>query len=169
MFMKGVLRAKGSAADQARRVFVADSFKGFPLAAEEDKRVDSDGWFHENSAFNVDGGGAEVRSTFKRYGLWDEQVTILAGYFNDSLPYAATNGYLDGGLALIRMDCDMYRSTMDVLDTLWPYLSKGGIVAHNNFEYTAPRTAVVEFRRKHGLQRLPIHIVDDNAMFFVKE
>ena len=68
MFMKGVLRAKGSAADQARRVFVADSFKGFPLAAEEDKRVDSDGWFHENSAFNVDGGGAEVRATFKRYG-----------------------------------------------------------------------------------------------------
>ena len=63
----------------------------------------------------------------------------------------------------------MFRSTMDVLEELYPRLSPGGIVMHNNYEYAAPRAAIVEFRRRHGIEALPIHLIDDNSMYWRKQ
>jgi hypothetical protein len=45
----------------------------------------------------------------------------------------------------------------------------GGIVVHNNWQYTSARAAVVDFRRDRGLEHLPLHLVDGNAMAWIKE
>ena len=113
IFMKGVLRHYGAdrpsapvdgatpapplqatdAHPVARRVLVADSFMGFPAPAAGDQ-VESRGWAQWNEHFAVEGGADSVRDTFRRYGLWDERVLILSGYFNETLPYAAQRGML---------------------------------------------------------------------------
>ena len=45
----------------------------------------------------------------------------------------------------------------------------GGIVVHNNWQYTSARAAVVDFRRDRGIEHLPLHLVDGNAMAWIKE
>ncbi|KAJ1460134.1 hypothetical protein M885DRAFT_23232 [Pelagophyceae sp. CCMP2097] len=96
IFTKGVLDALEPAG--SRRVFVADTFVGFPKASDG---VDTDGWALQNFAV---GGGEAVQKTFERYGLWDpDRVVLLAGLFNETLPAADIHR-----IALLRMDCDMY-------------------------------------------------------------
>ena len=73
--------------------------------------VDTDGWAFQN--FHV-GGSDAVVATFKRYGVFDDKVVIAAGLFNETLPILPTEQ-----IALLRMDCDMYRSTIDALSNLY--------------------------------------------------
>ena len=73
--------------------------------------VDTDGWAYQN--FHV-GGSDAVVATFKRYGVFDDKVVIAAGLFNETLPILPTEQ-----IALLRMDCDMYRSTIDALSNLY--------------------------------------------------
>lgn len=156
IFSKGVvdvLDPKG-----ARKIFLADTFVGFP-AADDD--VDTNGWAYQN--FNV-GGSAAVIATMKRYGVFDENVVVAAGLFNETLPLLPTEQ-----IALLRMDCDMYRSTIQALTILYDKVSVGGIVVHNNWQYTSARAAVIDFRRDKQIEHLPLHLVDGNAMAWIKE
>lgn len=162
IFIKGVLKTLG--ADRQRKVLLADSFQGFPAAADGH---DSDGWKQQNSGFTVRGGAAAVQKTFQRYGLLDSNVVFIQGFFNETLPMAAREGHL-ARLALLRLDCDMYQSTMDVLEATYHRLSPGGIVVHNNWQYTAARAAAVDFRRRLGIETShPVHLIDMGSAFWV--
>ena len=50
----------------------------------------------------------EVRECFARYGLLDDQVRFLRGWFRQTLPSAPIER-----LALLRLDADLYDSTYD--------------------------------------------------------
>ena len=66
-----------------------------------------------------------VKANFEKYGLLDAQVVFLKGWFKDTLPAAPI-----GKLAVMRLDGDMYESTMDALKSLYPELSPGGYDDH---------------------------------------
>ena len=55
----------------------------------------------------------EVQDNFARYGLLDDQVRFLKGFFSNTLPNAPI-----GKLAVLRIDADLYQSTMDALNNL---------------------------------------------------
>ena len=88
----------------------------------------------------------EVKRTFERYGLLDEQVQFLVGWFAKTLPQAPIDE-----LALIRLDGDMYGSTMDALSALHPRLSFGGYVIVDDYWLPGCRAAVDDYRREHGI------------------
>ena len=94
---------------------VADSFEGLP---DPGKASDSFGWKKGAMAVSLD----QVRSNFARYGLLDEQVVFLKGFFNDTLPGAGIVA-----LSVLRVDADLYESTRNVLHHLYPKLSVGGM------------------------------------------
>ena len=50
----------------------------------------------------------QVRANFDRYGLLDDRVRFLEGWFADTLPMAPIEQ-----LAVLRLDGDLYESTMD--------------------------------------------------------
>ena len=108
IFSKGVVDVLDPTG--GRKILVADTFVGFP-AADKNDGVDTDGWAYQN--FHV-GGSDAVVATFKRYGVFDDKVVIAAGLFNETLPILPTEQ-----IALLRMDCDMYRSTIDALSNLY--------------------------------------------------
>ena len=58
---------------------------------------------------------------FELFGLMDGQVRFLPGWFKDTLPSAPIEK-----LALMRLDGDMFESTLDSLTALYPRLSPGG-------------------------------------------
>src|SRR5205085_10579027 len=112
IFMRAVLKAYGIT---DRCVWVADSFNGLPPPNPEKYPADASDPHYTIKllAVSLD----EVKSNFAKYGLLDEQVRFLPGWFCDTLPSAPIEQ-----LAVIRLDGDMYGSTMDALTALYPKL-----------------------------------------------
>jgi O-methyltransferase len=90
--------------------------------------------------------------TFNRYGLLDDRVHFLVGWFADTLPTA-----LIERLSLIRIDADMYGSTMDSPAALYPRLSVRGYVIVDDYWLPKCRAGVDEYRGNHGITDELLH------------
>lgn len=159
ILMAGVLEAHG---DTQRRVVAADSFAGLP---PPDPRYPKDALttfdFHLREELSVD--AATVRDNFERYGLWSDRVTLLEGFFSDTLP-----GYPHGPIALLRMDGDLYSSTMDTLVHLYDRVLPGGYVISDDYGVVVDaRRAVLDFRAQRGITA-EMFRVDQDAVFWRK-
>ena len=105
----------------------------------------------------------QVKWTFARYGLLDEQVVFLEGLFKDTLPSAPVQT-----LAVLRLDGDMYESTRDGLVNLYHRLSVGGaLIADDYFLFECQRRAVDEFRAAHAITDSIIQI-DDYGGYWIR-
>ncbi len=143
IFMKANLKAWG---DTTRKVWVADSFQGLPKPNAADFPADAGDRLHEQTGLNV--GVAQVRHNFERYGLLDDRVEFLVGWFRDTLPTAPVEQ-----LALMRLDGDMYESTIQAIEALYPRLSPGGFCIIDDFGSHASQAgaAIHDYRRAHGI------------------
>ena len=104
-------------------------------------------------------GPEAVRANFERYGLWDDQVRLLEGWFRDTLHDAPIDR-----LAVLRLDGDLYESTMDALNALEPKVASGGYVIVDDYGGWEPcRAAVDDYRREHDIDD-PIHTVDSTDL-----
>ena len=129
-----------------RLVWVADSFEGLPVANDLQYPEDRGSDFHtyEQLSVSLD----EVRRNFCAYNLLDEQVKFLKGWFKDTLPIAPI-----GRLALMRLDGDMYESTIDALVNLYPKLSCQGYVIIDDYHAVpACKSAVGDYCYKSGIK-----------------
>jgi hypothetical protein len=142
ILMRGMLEAWE---DTERRVWVADSFEGLPAPNVEAYPDDAG---HDMSGVSTLMVGADqVRANFDRYGLLDDQVRFLEGWFADTLPMAPIEQ-----LAVLRLDGDLYESTMDALVPLYEKVSPGGFVIVDDYGAWEPcRKAVDDFRAQHGI------------------
>ncbi|WP_245975573.1 TylF/MycF family methyltransferase [Amycolatopsis palatopharyngis] len=157
IFARGLLKAYGI---KDRKVWLADSFEGIPKVDESSHPLDLELNLHE---FNEVLGVSEetVRENFRRYDLLDEQVEFLPGWFCDTLPAAPVRQ-----LAVLRLDGDLYESTMDALVHLYPKLSVGGFVIIDDYMIPSCREAVQEFRRKEGIEGDPIKEIDEFSVYW---
>jgi O-methyltransferase len=148
IFMKANLRAWG---DTVRTVWLADSFEGLPRPNAARYPADAGDTLHRQTGLAV--GADQVRHNFERYGLLDERVQFLVGWFKDTLPNAPVER-----LSLMRLDGDMYESTIQALDALYPRLSPGGFCIIDDFGSHASQAgqAVHDYRTAHGITE---HIV----------
>jgi len=136
ILMRATLAAYGV---RDRRVFVADSFEGLPPPDPDRYPADRKDKLHTYRELAIS--EAQVRRNFEAFGLLDEQVVFLKGLFRDTLP-----GLGDARFALIRLDGDMYESTMDALVNLYDRLSVGGFVLIDDYGALAGcRRAVHDF------------------------
>jgi O-methyltransferase len=113
IMMRAVLAARDV---QTRKVVVADSFAGVPAPRSVDhldgKRIK---WQRVSQVADSE---ATVRANFERYGLLDEQVQFVPGWLQETMPALSGRRW-----ALIRLDGDMYSSTIDCLAALYPGLA----------------------------------------------
>ena len=85
----------------------------------------------------------EVKENFRRFDLLSEQIVFIKGYFEDSLKTAEIDR-----LALLRLDGDMYGSTMTVLEQLYDKLEVGGYLILDDWLLKGAREALLDFRQK---------------------
>jgi len=143
IFMRAALAAYG---DPGRRVIVADSFRGLPPPDVDRYPYDSEVGLSGEPFLAVD--EPTVRRNFQRYGMLDDQVVFLPGWFCDSLPTAPVEQ-----LAILRVDADLYQSTTEVLTIMYPKVSIGGFVIIDDFgAIPACRAAVENYRERHGVR-----------------
>jgi len=143
IFMKANLQAWG---DATRKVWLADSFEGLPKPNAALYPADEGDRLHEQTGLAV--GADQVRHNFERYGLLDDRVEFLVGWFKDTLPTAPVEQ-----LSLMRLDGDMYESTIQAIEPLYPKLSPGGFCIIDDFGSHSSQAgqAVHDYRRKHGI------------------
>jgi O-methyltransferase len=133
-------------------VWVADSFEGLPKPSMlQDLGYDLSAERVPIMAVTLE----EVQENFRRYSLLDGQVQFLKGWFRDTLPVAPIDK-----LALLRLDGDLYESTMDALNALYHKVVPGGFVIIDDYgDFEPCRRAVHEFRDLHGIAE-PIERID---------
>lgn len=159
ILMRGILQAYGV---RDRRVWVADSFEGLPPPDAAKYPADADDVHHENRLLAVS--LEEVQANFRKYGLLDDQVRFLEGWFKDTLPGAPIER-----LAVARLDGDMYESTIDALRSLYPKLSAGGYLIVDDYgAIPACRRAVTDFRGEHGIAE-PVQTIDWTGVWWRRE
>ncbi|MGH7868065.1 MAG: TylF/MycF/NovP-related O-methyltransferase [Candidatus Dormibacteraceae bacterium] len=140
IFMRAVLKVRNVT---DRMVWVADSFQGLPKPDASRYPVDAGDvhWTNHALAVSVD----EVMGNFKKYDLLDEQVRFLVGWFRDTLPSAPIDQ-----LSVMRLDGDMYESTIVALEALYPRLSCGGYAIIDDYgAVSSCRRAVHDYRDRH--------------------
>jgi O-methyltransferase len=158
IFMRGVLKAYGA---RDRIVWVADSFEGLPKPDGRYQQDEGDKHWKSNPVLGIS--LEQVKANFARYGLLDDQVRFLPGWFKDTLPAAPITR-----LAILRLDGDMYSSTTDALESLYAKLSPGGYLIVDDYGSTPPcRQAVDDFRAKHQITE-PIQKIDWTGVFWEK-
>lgn len=150
ILMRAVLAAHG---DPGRRVWCCDSFEGLPPPDAARYPADVGDAHHAVAELAVP--LETVRANFARYGLLDDRTRFVRGFFRDTLP-----GLPAERLALIRADGDMYESTIQTLEALYPRLSSGGFVVIDDYgAVPGCRMAVEDFRAARGIGA-PLETVD---------
>ncbi|MBR0883962.1 TylF/MycF family methyltransferase [Bradyrhizobium liaoningense] len=141
-----------------RRVFVADSFRGLPPPDPENYPADANDPHSTFAALSVS--REEVERNFRRYGLLDENVVFVEGWFKDSLPTAPIEK-----IAVLRLDGDMYESTIQALNALYHKVSPGGFVIIDDYILKNCAQAVDNFRSTHRIDA-PLSAVDGAAVWW---
>ncbi len=158
ILMRGLLAAYG---DTARKVVLADSFDGLP-PPQADLYPADEGDSHytfRQLAITLE----DVQANFAAYGLLDDQLEFLKGWFRDTLP-----GLRGRRFAVIRLDGDMYESTMDGLVNLYDGLSPGGYLIVDDYgAIPACKAAVDDFRARRSIDA-PITWVDWTGVWWQK-
>lgn len=140
--MRGLLKAHGVT---DRIVWAADSFEGLPPANRARYPKETPLELHRAADLAVS--LEQVQANFARYGLLDDQVRFLTGWFRDTLPTAPITR-----LAIMRLDGDLYESTTDGLLNLYDKLSPGGFAIIDDFNtLQSCNDAVVDFRTKRRI------------------
>lgn len=148
--------------EQDRVVWVADSFEGLPKpnVAEYPEDAGDDLYSLEQLRVSKE----QVEENFRKFDLLDGKVKFLKGWFKDTLPNAPIDK-----LAIMRLDGDMYESTMDGLVNLYHKLSPGGFVIIDDYGVIpACKKAVHDFRDKHGITEALVNI-DDSGYYWQKK
>jgi O-methyltransferase len=131
-----------------RHMWAFDSWQALP---DDHPRDSHPGW---DLGVGGVGGVEKFHDACARHGVPRSAYTAVEGYYNDTLPPLGPDGAPDD-IALAYIDCDLYSSTVTVLDFLAPRLKHGMIVAFDDWHCWTPtdvsgeRMALHEFLAAH--------------------
>ncbi len=159
IFMKGLLDAFDAT---GRKVWVADSFEGVPAPNPKKYPHDAGLNLYEEKTLKIS--LEDVQFNFLKYNLLDEKVVFLKGWFKDTLAGAPIEK-----LSVLRLDGDLYESTIDSLFYLYPKLAAGGYCIIDDFgAIPACRKAVEDYRRIMQIEAR-LEWIDWTGIFWRKE
>jgi hypothetical protein len=157
IFARAVLRSLN---EGGRMSYVCDSFKGLPPGDKKLHPRDR-GW---NLFPYLEESAEEVAKNFRESGVLDSNVVFAKGFFNETMPPLASR---IKRLAVMRLDGDMYESTVDVLYHLYDKLGVGGYVIIDDWFGFPAKTACEDFFRVHNINP-EINVIDETAAYWKK-
>lgn len=127
-----------------RKVYLSDSFEGLPKPNAAKYPMDSGDihWTLSELAVSLE----SVKENFKIFGDINDNLIFLKGWFKDTLPTCDIEK-----ICVLRMDGDMYESTMDTLVNLYPKLSVGGFCIVDDYGHKGANEAVKDYRTQHNI------------------
>ena len=158
IFMQAILKINNIV---DRLIWCADSFEGLPVPNQ--KLYPDDGNDEHYKINELAVSLEEVKFNFKKYNLLDDNIIFLKGWFKDTLPNATIDK-----IALLRLDGDLYESTMEALDNLYPKVVIGGYIIVDDYGGVITcKKAIDDFRIKMNINEEIIKI-DWTGVFWRK-
>lgn len=140
---RSILKVYG---DKSRKVWVCDSFEGLPKPREEEYPEDKGDKHHTVEFLSV--GLDQVKDNFRKYDLLDDQVVFVKGWFHETLPNVGVKK-----ISVLRLDGDMYESTISILNNLYDEVSVGGYIIVDDYgAIPACKKAIHDFREARSIQ-----------------
>jgi len=164
IFMQAILKERSNGDTPSRLIFACDSYEGLP--PPDLFRYPQDAGDQHSTFEQLKVSSDEVEANFRRYNLWDENVWLVKGFFHDTLP--AMIERFNPRLALLRLDGDMYGSTMDALVNLYPRLNEYGYVIVDDYGILPQcRQAVDDYLKQNNIE-VTIRPIDHSGVYFQK-
>lgn len=115
-----------------RNLWMFDSWEGLPKPEAKDGGRAISKWEHK---INTQGDWCKgnewlARKTAYLADVPEERLHTVRGWFSDTLPEWASKV---GPIAMLHLDADWYRSTLDCLTYLYPLLVSGGLLVLNDY------------------------------------
>ena len=129
------------------KLFGFDSFQGLPEIADEKDNI----WHEGQFAYSED----KLRAHLKRQGILDHEFELIPGYYENSLTDSLHEQFHNKSAAIVYIDCDLYESTIPVLNFMRRYLVNGTIICFDDYyNYKAAadqgeQRAMREFLQEH--------------------
>ena len=125
-----------------KKIWLFDSFEGIPIAGKHDDSQPGIGPITNGSGELISSGVSScsiegVKSHMKDWGIPLDNMKFVEGWFQNTMP---KNRVKD--IALLRLDGDLYESTLICLEYLYPKLIKGGYLIIDDYALTGCRKAV---------------------------
>lgn len=135
ILMRAILAERGVT---DRTVWVCDSFEGLPKPDAKRYPLDKGGKHYRHDFLRVP--LEVVQKNFADFGLLDNQVKFVKGFFRDSLSQVTASRF-----AILRLDGDIYESTIQPLEALFPRLSSGGFLLVDDYLKGRVKAAVDDY------------------------
>ena len=147
----------------SNQLFCADSFEGMPKPKLKADLDSLDGDYSKIEFFTVE--LEKVIENFKSFNALDSQVHFVKGWFSETMPLLKEK---IKKISLLRVDCDLYESTHDVLVNMYDKVSEGGFVYIDDYgSWEGCRRAVDEFRLAQSINQ-PLVTVDRDSVYWNK-
>jgi O-methyltransferase len=157
IFAKGVMDNLG----MKGKVYVCDSFKGLP---PPNPLYPADNGDSHYTLTSLSIPKEEVESYFKDFNLLDDKVVFVEGFFSDTIPPLKEK---IKSIAILRLDGDMYESTITVLDNLYDLVPIGGYVIVDDYCLKGCIAAIGDFFAKRNITYPLIKI--NNCIHYFKK
>lgn len=109
-----------------------DSFCGLPeVSSDKENEIWSTGQFACSES--------DIRATLSAHGIEEREYTLVPGFYDQSLNDAQHAVMAGRTAAIVYIDCDLYESTVPVLNFIERYLVNGTIVCFDEFYCYAGR------------------------------
>jgi hypothetical protein len=143
-----------------------DSFEGLPEIAEIDKQQI---WRKGNLKTDVE----LFKKILYRHGMPANKLKTVKGFYSDSLTNELKLSLLPKKVAVVYIDCDLYLSTIPVLDFIVDFLQVGSIIVFDDWNCfhgnpdKGERRAFAEFQNKYPQLMFEDFISTNEAKAFI--
>lgn len=168
----------------SRWVYGFDSFEGIPLASRNDDV--QPGFADGKTQTNYSDPSELLKSSGitvcdepgvrRNLNRWAENnnstnVILVKGWFQNTLKLYRQVFEKLGGIALLRLDGDLYESTKVSLEELFPHLNDGGILIIDDWKLTGCKLACEQYFMRNSVCRIspPHGSEDDGPAYFIKQ
>eukprot|EP00759_Apiculatamorpha_spiralis_P031232 PhF_6_TR32961/c0_g1_i4/m.48512/K05303/K05303; O-methyltransferase len=171
-------RALHLALQYNRKSYVMDSFQGLPPARDVGSQYGDNAW-HKDAGLRID--LEWVNRSFNDYCVYDpDKVVYGKGFFKDTIP-PLREEFIQSkqSFSNIRLDGDMFESTIDVLCYTYDLVDVGGTILIDDFRWDrivyGAQHAVIQFREIYGIDgpaSMPeetLHRVGLQGAFWIKK
>ena len=136
-----------------RKMYAFDSFQGLPGLHAKDKN----GQLREGIPGRYAAAFTTFISNLKQLNVYNEDKIVIAqGWFSETCPISPVQK-----ISFLRLDGDLYTSTIDVLRALYDRVSPGGFIYVDDYgSFTGCQRAVDEFRALNNITEEIHYIID---------
>ena len=150
------------------KIFGLDSFEGMPDITKEDigdyNKSCPKVWVNVPLCNGIN----DVYNTFDKLNLNIDNVTLVKGYFQDTLQIQENIDNI-GEIAVLRLDGDWYESTKICLEKLYDKVIDGGIIIIDDYgHFVGAKTATDVFRVKKNIKS-PLIQTDYTEYYWIKD